>query len=50
VVLGERAARATVPCAEAVERVDGYLRQWPAAGLSLLMLVIILGAAMLVWG
>ena len=50
VVLGERAARATVPCAEAIERADGYLRQWPAAGLSLLMLVIILGAAMLVWG
>jgi len=35
---------------EALERADGILRQWPAAGLSLLALVIALGAAMLVGG
>jgi multicomponent Na+:H+ antiporter subunit A len=50
VVLGESALRATFPWAEAIERGDAYLRQWPVAGLSLLMLVIILGAAMLGWG
>jgi multicomponent Na+:H+ antiporter subunit A len=33
---------------EALERADSILRQWPAAGLSLLALVIVLGAAMLV--
>jgi formate hydrogenlyase subunit 3/multisubunit Na+/H+ antiporter MnhD subunit len=32
----------------ALERADGALRQWPAAGLSLLILVVVLGAAMLV--
>jgi formate hydrogenlyase subunit 3/multisubunit Na+/H+ antiporter MnhD subunit len=50
VVLGERAARAAIPCAVAIERADGHLRQWPAASLSLLLLVIILGAALLAWG
>jgi multicomponent Na+:H+ antiporter subunit D len=30
-----------------VERVDGLLRQWPAAGVSLLVLAILFGAAML---
>jgi formate hydrogenlyase subunit 3/multisubunit Na+/H+ antiporter MnhD subunit len=50
VVLGEAAIRATVPCGEAVERADSYLRQWPVASLSLLTLVIILGAAILAWG
>jgi hypothetical protein len=50
VVVGEAAIRATVPWAEAIERADGYLRQWPVASLSLLALVIILGAAMLAWG
>jgi formate hydrogenlyase subunit 3/multisubunit Na+/H+ antiporter MnhD subunit len=50
VMLGEGAARAAIPCAEAIERADAYLRQWPAASLSLLLLVIILGAAMLAWG
>jgi hypothetical protein len=38
------------PWGEAIERADGYLRQWSVAGLSLLTLVIILGAAMLAWG
>jgi formate hydrogenlyase subunit 3/multisubunit Na+/H+ antiporter MnhD subunit len=32
----------------ALERADGAFRQWPAAGLSLLVLVVTLGAAMLV--
>jgi hypothetical protein len=50
VVLGEAAVRATLPWAEAMERADGHLRQWPVASLSLLTLVIILGAAMLAWG
>jgi len=50
VTLGERAARAAVPCSEAIERADDYLRQWPTASLALLVLVIILGAAMLTWG
>jgi formate hydrogenlyase subunit 3/multisubunit Na+/H+ antiporter MnhD subunit len=50
VVVGEAAIRATVPWGEAVEGAEGYLRQWPVASLSLLALVIILGAAMLAWG
>ena len=50
VVVGEAAIRATVPWAEAIERADFYLRQWPVASLSLVALVIILGAAMLAWG
>jgi multicomponent Na+:H+ antiporter subunit A len=50
VVAGEAAIRATIPCAEAIERADGYLRQWPVASLSLIALVIILGAAMLAAG
>jgi formate hydrogenlyase subunit 3/multisubunit Na+/H+ antiporter MnhD subunit len=50
VVVGEAALRTTVPWGEPMERGDGYLRQWPVASLSLLTLVIILGAAMLAWG
>ena len=50
VVLGEVAIRTTVPWGEAIERADGYLRQWPVASLALLTLVIILGAAMMAWG
>ena len=50
VVVGEAALRATVPWGEAVERADGYLREWPVASLSLLTLVIILVVAMLAWG
>jgi hypothetical protein len=30
-----------------IERVDGLLRQWPIAGLSLLVLSILFGAAMM---
>jgi len=50
VVVGETAVRATAVWGEAIERADGYLRRWPVANLSLLMLVIILGVAMLAWG
>jgi formate hydrogenlyase subunit 3/multisubunit Na+/H+ antiporter MnhD subunit len=49
-VAGETAVRATVTWGGALERADLYLRQWPVASLSLLTLVIILGAAMLAWG
>jgi multicomponent Na+:H+ antiporter subunit A len=34
-----------VPWGKALERMDGVLRQWPAAGVSLLMVTIALGAA-----
>jgi formate hydrogenlyase subunit 3/multisubunit Na+/H+ antiporter MnhD subunit len=50
VVVGETALRATIPWGEAMEQADGYLRQWPVASLTLLTLVIILGAAMMAWG
>jgi hypothetical protein len=40
--------RRVLTVGEALERADGTLRQWPAAGLSLLMLAIVLGATMLV--
>jgi hypothetical protein len=32
-----------------MERTDRYLRQWQAAGLSLLAVAVILGVAMLAW-
>jgi hypothetical protein len=38
--------RVVVRCEEALERVEGVLRQWPVAGLSLLMLILILGGVM----
>jgi hypothetical protein len=50
VVVGKAALRATVPWAEGIERADAYLRRWQVASLSLLALVIILGATMLAWG
>ncbi len=46
VVMGQPAIRVVVRCAEALERVEGVLRQWPVASLSLLMLSLILGGAM----
>ena len=49
VVAGEGAIRMTAAWAEAVERADRWLRQWPVASLSLVLLVIVLSAAMLVW-
>jgi len=50
IVAGEAAMRATGRWGEAIERADGYLRQWPVASLSLLTLVVILAAVMLAWG
>ena len=41
------ARRTILAAGSAIERVDGTLRQWPAAGLSLLAVAILLGAAML---
>jgi hypothetical protein len=42
------ARRATLALGGGVERIDGVLRQWPAAGLSLLALALLFGAAMFV--
>jgi formate hydrogenlyase subunit 3/multisubunit Na+/H+ antiporter MnhD subunit len=39
--------RTSLTLAGMIERVDGLLRQWPVAGLSLLVLAILFGAAML---
>jgi len=41
------ARRMALVLSNGVEQIDGTLRQWPAAGLSLLMLVLLFGAAML---
>jgi len=41
------ARRAADGVGRIIERADGTLRQWPAAGLSLLVLAILFGAAML---
>jgi len=41
------ARRIALALGGAVESIDSLLRQWPAAGMSLLMLVLLLGAAML---
>ena len=41
------ARRAALAVGEALERIDVVFRQWPAAGLSLLLLAITFGAAML---
>ncbi len=41
------ARRSALAVGTMLERVDGVLRQWPAAGLSLLVLAILFGAAML---
>ena len=43
-----RAAKAAVACGKAVERIDGVLRSWQVAGISLLILVGLLGAAVFV--
>ena len=43
----ERAFRRSYIVGAAFERADGQLRQWPAAGLSLLAIAIVLGAATL---
>ena len=41
------ARRAALAAGNMIQRLDGMLRQWPAAGLSLLGLTILFGAAML---
>ncbi|HOW76862.1 MAG TPA: proton-conducting transporter membrane subunit [Candidatus Competibacteraceae bacterium] len=46
VVVGQPALRVVVRCEDALARVEGVLRQWPAASLSLLVLMLILGGAM----
>jgi multicomponent Na+:H+ antiporter subunit A len=43
-----RATKGAVACGKAVERMDGVLRSWPAAGLLLVILIIALGGAVLV--
>jgi formate hydrogenlyase subunit 3/multisubunit Na+/H+ antiporter MnhD subunit len=43
----ERAFRRSYAIGAAFERADGRLRQWPAAGLSLLVIAVVLGAATL---
>jgi formate hydrogenlyase subunit 3/multisubunit Na+/H+ antiporter MnhD subunit len=47
VVALDCASRASVGWGAAVERADAFLRRWPVAGLSLLLLAILLGVAML---
>lgn len=47
IVVGDAVSRVAVSFGSVVERADLALRQWPAAGLSLLVIVICLGAAML---
>lgn len=46
VVLGAPLARVGAASGAALERADSILRRWPVAGLSLLMLTLILGAAL----
>ena len=55
---GQREASATTPSwpaglarelGRALDRSDGVLRQWPAAGLSLLMLILLLAGTLRVW-
>ena len=46
VVALDGGVRVAVAWGKAVERLDGVLRQWPAAGVSLLILTIALGAAL----
>ncbi len=41
------ARRAALALSRPIERIDNMLRQWPAAGLSLLALAVLLGAALL---
>ncbi|MBV8334279.1 MAG: hypothetical protein JO358_02285 [Alphaproteobacteria bacterium] len=50
VVVGGTAVRGIASWGEAIERTDGYLRRWPVATLSLIILVITLFATMLAWG
>jgi hypothetical protein len=47
VVLSERLTRASAAWGASLERAEGVLRQWSVAGVALLALVMILGAAIL---
>jgi formate hydrogenlyase subunit 3/multisubunit Na+/H+ antiporter MnhD subunit len=47
VVVGAAIASATVALGSSLERVEGALRQWPVAGIALLGLLMVLGAAIL---
>ena len=47
VVIGERAARAAPALGEPLARAEGVLQRWPVAGIALLALMVILGAAIL---
>lgn len=49
VVLAERAARSGPRLGDDMERAEMALRQWPVAGISLLTLMLILGAAIFGW-
>lgn len=49
VVAGEAAVRAAATWSEAIEQADSWLRQWPVASSSLVVVAILLGAAMLAW-
>jgi hypothetical protein len=49
VVVAEAGARASAILGAALERMETFLRRWPVACLSLLIVAIILGALML-WG
>jgi hypothetical protein len=49
VVVGEAAVRAAATWSEVIERADSWLRQWPVASSSLLVVAILLGGAMLAW-
>jgi hypothetical protein len=44
----EWASQAGSACGRTVERADRWLRQWPAASATLLLLALLLGAAMMV--
>jgi multicomponent Na+:H+ antiporter subunit A len=45
---GTRVVHATARCSEAIERLEGELRRWPVASLSLLVVGLLLGVAMMV--
>ena len=47
VALVERVARGSLPLGEVMERADVVLRRWPVAGLALLALIVVLGAAII---
>jgi multicomponent Na+:H+ antiporter subunit D len=46
IAIGSPVRRAVVAIGTGFERTDGVLRRWPVAGLSLLTLALLFGAAM----